>query len=83
MMKKKWHLIFSIIATLIISVSVTACKKDDSDKKLQCVMPEITVLDEGIAWANVANAESYYYNYNGGEWLEAKEIIAFPYISTK
>ena len=84
--KKKLILIFSIIGAVIIAATaivlvilLTKKKPEPETKKTpQCVAPEITVLDDGIYWANVANAESYYYNYNAGEWTEANEMIAYP-----
>ena len=83
--KKKLILIFSIIGAVILAATATVLiillskkKPEEETKKVQCVAPEITVLDDGIYWANVENAESYYYNYNAGEWTEAKEVIAFP-----
>lgn len=79
-MKKRQSLIFTILSTIILAAAISACQPKDEipQKETQCVMPEITVLDEGIEWANVTGAESYYYNYNGGEWAEAQDIIAFP-----
>ena len=79
MTKKKWSLIFSIIGVICVSLFANACTLfNKSSQQVQCVKPEITVLDEGIDWARVENAKSYYYKYNSGKWIEAKEIIAFP-----
>ena len=84
--KKKLIMIFSIIGAVIIAATATVLiillskkkPEPETEKTPQCVAPEITVLDDGIYWANVANAQSYYYNYNNGEWTEAKDVIAFP-----
>ena len=84
--KKKLILIFSIIGAVILAATATVLiillsqkkKPAPNPNEFKCVAPEITVLDDGIYWANVENAESYYYNYNAGEWTEAKEVIAFP-----
>ncbi len=83
--KKKLILIFSIIGAVILAATATVLiillskkKPEEQSQNIQCVAPEITVADDGIYWASVANAESYYYNYNGGEWTEAKDVIAFP-----
>lgn len=84
--KKKLILIFSIIGAVIVAATATVLiivlskkkPEESGPNKPVCVAPEITVADEGIYWASVANAESYYYNYNAGEWTQTKEMIAFP-----
>ncbi len=80
-MIKKKRILISIFATLLLALTISACSFNPfgkSPQKAQCVMPEITVLDEGIEWASVTGAESYYYNYNGGKWTKAEERISFP-----
>ena len=84
--KKKLILIFSILGAVIVAATATVLivvlskkkPEEEQTKKPICVAPEITVADEGIYWASVANAESYYYNYNNSDWAEAKDIIEFP-----
>ncbi len=80
--KKKRILLFVLSAILctVLAFGVAGCSCGNGSEQAEGinVAPEITVDDQGIYWAGVADASKYSYKINDGAWQDAVEKISFP-----
>ncbi len=80
MKKRKILLMLSLVLCLIASLALIGCDGCDKEETNASVnvAPEITVVDDGIYWASVQDAEQYLYKFNNEEWKTAENKIEFP-----